>query len=166
MGIFFSLFQCPRRLRSARTVCGGTATAFSRGGKPSSSFCGRNGRRYCSSPVATCTTRTKQFSRKEQEYRLIKELFAFDGHRIAVCFQYEFRDAFTGLPAHAGPRKVLRFSICTPVGPRDLVSCVWQRELGLCSKRPHEPTAGAMAVKPHETCCKIFSQKTLTGFHQ
>ncbi|CAJ1358204.1 unnamed protein product [Effrenium voratum] len=33
---------------------------------------------------------------REQEYRLIKELFAFEGHRIAVRFQYEFRDAATG----------------------------------------------------------------------
>ncbi|CAK9105452.1 unnamed protein product [Durusdinium trenchii] len=33
---------------------------------------------------------------KETEYRLIKELFAFEGHRIAVCFQYEFKDADTG----------------------------------------------------------------------
>lgn len=33
---------------------------------------------------------------KETEYRLIKELFAFEGNRIAVCFQYEFKDATTG----------------------------------------------------------------------
>ncbi|MEZ6000901.1 DUF1348 family protein [Hyphomonas sp.] len=31
--------------------------------------------------------------RKEQEYRLIKELFAFSGHRIAVRYAYEFHDA-------------------------------------------------------------------------
>ncbi|TYZ58262.1 hypothetical protein PybrP1_007939 [[Pythium] brassicae (nom. inval.)] len=30
---------------------------------------------------------------KERDYRLIKELFAFDGHRIAVRFAYEWRDA-------------------------------------------------------------------------
>ncbi len=29
---------------------------------------------------------------KEREYRLIKELWAFDGNRIAVRFQYEWRD--------------------------------------------------------------------------
>jgi nuclear transport factor 2 (NTF2) superfamily protein len=29
---------------------------------------------------------------KEQEYRLIKELWAFDGNRIAVRFAYEWRD--------------------------------------------------------------------------
>eukprot|EP00439_Symbiodinium_sp_Y106_P027634 s6369_g3.t1 len=34
---------------------------------------------------------------KEQEYRLIKELFAFEGNRIGVCFQYEFKDASTGI---------------------------------------------------------------------
>lgn len=31
--------------------------------------------------------------RKEQEYRLIKELWAFEGNRIAVRFVYEWRDA-------------------------------------------------------------------------
>ncbi|WP_432485509.1 nuclear transport factor 2 family protein [Kineococcus esterisolvens] len=31
--------------------------------------------------------------RQEQEYRLIKELWAFDGARIAVRFAYEWRDA-------------------------------------------------------------------------
>ncbi len=30
--------------------------------------------------------------KKEQEYRLIKELWAFDESRIAVCFQYEWQD--------------------------------------------------------------------------
>ena len=30
---------------------------------------------------------------KEQEYRLIKELFAFTGNRIAVRYAYEFHDA-------------------------------------------------------------------------
>ncbi|MEQ9586456.1 MAG: nuclear transport factor 2 family protein [Parvibaculaceae bacterium] len=30
--------------------------------------------------------------RKEQEYRLIKELWAFEGNRIAVRFAYEWRD--------------------------------------------------------------------------
>lgn len=30
---------------------------------------------------------------REREYRLIKELWAFDAHRIAVRFQYEYRDA-------------------------------------------------------------------------
>jgi nuclear transport factor 2 (NTF2) superfamily protein len=30
---------------------------------------------------------------KEQEYRLIKELFAFSGNRIAVRYAYEFHDA-------------------------------------------------------------------------
>lgn len=30
---------------------------------------------------------------KEQAYRLIKELWAFDGNKIAVRFQYEFHDA-------------------------------------------------------------------------
>ena len=29
---------------------------------------------------------------KEQDYRLIKDLWAFDGNRIAVRFQYEWRD--------------------------------------------------------------------------
>ena len=29
---------------------------------------------------------------KEQEYRLIKDLWAFNGSRIAVRFQYEYRD--------------------------------------------------------------------------
>lgn len=29
---------------------------------------------------------------KELDYRLIKELWAFDGHRIAVRFQYEWHD--------------------------------------------------------------------------
>ncbi|UTW44516.1 nuclear transport factor 2 family protein [bacterium SCSIO 12696] len=29
---------------------------------------------------------------REQEYRLIKELWAFDGHRIAVRFAYEWHD--------------------------------------------------------------------------
>lgn len=29
---------------------------------------------------------------REQEYRLIKELWAHDGHRIAVRFAYEYRD--------------------------------------------------------------------------
>ena len=29
---------------------------------------------------------------KEQEYRLIKELWAFEGHRIAVRFAYEWHD--------------------------------------------------------------------------
>ena len=29
---------------------------------------------------------------KEHEYRLIKDLWAFDGHRIAVRFQYEWHD--------------------------------------------------------------------------
>ena len=33
---------------------------------------------------------------KEQEYRLIKELWAFDGARIAVRFAYEWRDEFGG----------------------------------------------------------------------
>ena len=33
---------------------------------------------------------------KETEYRLIKELFAFEGHQIGVCFQYEFKDALDG----------------------------------------------------------------------
>ena len=36
---------------------------------------------------------------QEQEYRLIKELFAFEGNRIGVCFQYEFKDASTGSDA-------------------------------------------------------------------
>jgi nuclear transport factor 2 (NTF2) superfamily protein len=31
--------------------------------------------------------------KKEQEYRLIKELFAFSGNRIAVRYAYEFHDA-------------------------------------------------------------------------
>ncbi len=30
---------------------------------------------------------------REQEYRLIKELWAFEDHRIAVRFAYEYRDA-------------------------------------------------------------------------
>lgn len=30
---------------------------------------------------------------KEQDYRLIKDLWAFDGNHIAVRFQYEWRDA-------------------------------------------------------------------------
>ena len=30
---------------------------------------------------------------KEKEYRLIKDLWAFDGNHIAVRFQYEWRDA-------------------------------------------------------------------------
>ena len=30
---------------------------------------------------------------KEQEYRLIKDLWGFDGNRIAVRFQYEWHDA-------------------------------------------------------------------------
>ena len=30
---------------------------------------------------------------KEREYRLIKDLWAFDGNRIAVRFQYEWHDA-------------------------------------------------------------------------
>ncbi|MAB11250.1 nuclear transport factor 2 family protein [Hyphomonas sp.] len=30
---------------------------------------------------------------KEQEYRLVKELFAFTGNRIAVRYAYEFHDA-------------------------------------------------------------------------
>lgn len=30
---------------------------------------------------------------KESDYRLIKDLWAFDGNRIAVRFQYEWRDA-------------------------------------------------------------------------
>jgi nuclear transport factor 2 (NTF2) superfamily protein len=30
---------------------------------------------------------------KEQDYRLIKDLWAFDGNRIAVRFQYEWHDA-------------------------------------------------------------------------
>jgi nuclear transport factor 2 (NTF2) superfamily protein len=30
---------------------------------------------------------------KERDYRLIKDLWAFDGNRIAVRFQYEWRDA-------------------------------------------------------------------------
>jgi nuclear transport factor 2 (NTF2) superfamily protein len=30
--------------------------------------------------------------KKEKEYRLIKELWAFDESRIAVCFQYEWQD--------------------------------------------------------------------------
>ena len=30
---------------------------------------------------------------KEQQYRLIKELWAFDGNRIAVRFAYEYHDA-------------------------------------------------------------------------
>jgi nuclear transport factor 2 (NTF2) superfamily protein len=30
---------------------------------------------------------------RELDYRLIKELWAFDGHRIAVRFAYEWRDA-------------------------------------------------------------------------
>jgi len=34
--------------------------------------------------------------RKEQEYRLIKELWAFTGDRIAVRFAYEWRDAEGG----------------------------------------------------------------------
>ena len=29
---------------------------------------------------------------KEQDYRLIKELWAFEGNRIAVRFAYEFHD--------------------------------------------------------------------------
>jgi len=29
---------------------------------------------------------------KEHEYRLIKDLWAFDGNRIAVRFQYEWHD--------------------------------------------------------------------------
>ena len=29
---------------------------------------------------------------REQEYRLIKELWAFEGHRIGVRFAYEYRD--------------------------------------------------------------------------
>jgi nuclear transport factor 2 (NTF2) superfamily protein len=31
--------------------------------------------------------------KKEQEYRLVKELFAFTGNRIAVRYAYEFHDA-------------------------------------------------------------------------
>ena len=30
---------------------------------------------------------------KERDYRLMKDLWAFDGNRIAVRFQYEYRDA-------------------------------------------------------------------------
>lgn len=30
---------------------------------------------------------------REQQYRLIKELWAFEGHRIAVRFAYEWHDA-------------------------------------------------------------------------
>jgi nuclear transport factor 2 (NTF2) superfamily protein len=30
--------------------------------------------------------------RRESDYRLIKELWAFEGSRIAVCFAYEFHD--------------------------------------------------------------------------
>ncbi|MBS0247629.1 MAG: nuclear transport factor 2 family protein [Proteobacteria bacterium] len=33
---------------------------------------------------------------KENEYRLIKDLWAFDGNRIAVRFQYEWHDAGGG----------------------------------------------------------------------
>ncbi|OWZ14863.1 50S ribosomal protein L21 [Phytophthora megakarya] len=37
---------------------------------------------------------TRKWAR-ETEYRLIKELFAFDGHRIAVRFAYEWLDVET-----------------------------------------------------------------------
>jgi nuclear transport factor 2 (NTF2) superfamily protein len=47
---------------------------------------------------------------KELDYRLIKELWVFEGNRIAVRFAYEWRF-------------------------RAMVSFLWQRELGVCRKR-------------------------------
>ena len=37
---------------------------------------------------------------KELDYRLIKELWAFHGNRIAVLFQYEHQDPGPVVPAH------------------------------------------------------------------
>lgn len=34
---------------------------------------------------------------KEKEYKLRKELFAFDSHRIAVQFWYEYQDSHDGM---------------------------------------------------------------------
>src|SRR5438874_10563961 len=58
---------------------------------------------------------------KELDYRLIKELWAFEGHRIAVRFAYEWHDDST------------------------LVPIVRQRELGVRCGRPH-----AVAVGVHQ----------------
>jgi len=55
---------------------------------------------------------TRKWAR-ELDYRLIKELWAYDGNRIAVRFAYE----------------------CTTT--RALVSLLWQRKLGVQSGRTH-----------------------------
>ena len=42
-------------------------------------------------PAAIVAFLTRKWA-KEHEYRLIKDLWAFDGNRIAVRFQYEWHD--------------------------------------------------------------------------
>ena len=62
---------------------------------------------------------------KELDYRLIKELWAFTGNRIAVRFAYEWHD------------------------DRDMVSVVWQRELGVQSRRAHGLSLCVHQRSPH-----------------
>ena len=103
-----------------RTASGETEIPSFRAGNPLSSFCGKSGRRHAGLPCHSfliffnvlsffdifchvfpwwvisypCWMRLGWC--QETEYRLIKELFAFEGNRIGVCFQYEFKDAMTG----------------------------------------------------------------------
>ena len=52
----------------------------------------RNRSEFLSGRPAIVAFLTDKWQR-ERDYRLIKELWAFDGNRIAVRFQYEYRDA-------------------------------------------------------------------------
>ena len=80
-----------------RTACGGIATPSFQGREAIVKFLRQKWEKAvqqnCSTPaILSCCL-------QEQEYRLIKELFAFEGNRIGVCFQYEFKDASTGSDA-------------------------------------------------------------------
>ena len=52
----------------------------------------RNRSEFIDGRDAIVTFLTRKWE-KELDYRLIKDLWAFDGNRIAVRFQYEWRDA-------------------------------------------------------------------------
>jgi nuclear transport factor 2 (NTF2) superfamily protein len=52
----------------------------------------RNRGEFFSGRAAIVEFLTRKWT-KEQDYRLIKDLWAFDGNHIAVRFQYEWRDA-------------------------------------------------------------------------
>ena len=77
---------------------------------------------------------------KETEYRLIKELFAFEGHRIGVCFQYEFKDKETGAQRATPGSLALVSGLKLPplIELKDLLRCghgpmmsgIWYRAYG------------------------------------